>query len=828
LAGEAASSCGRLACLNLQPADDPAVAKQLAGQTREAVAVFQSGSGYSLAGLPDLSETLEHISSGTCLPAAELNSIAKLMALTRSMSGFLSSLEAKSSPDLRRCREHLRYVGPLFSEIKRAIDESGELKDEASHKLRSLRRQLKDLDARIQNELTAIIRCPDRSKALQELLFTQRNGRYVLPVSSCRAGAIKGIVHDSSASGLTVYIEPIGVVELGNRMRLTQSEIEREEMRILEALSALCRNHKDEISSSFLALVDLDVLAAKVSLGFKYKGSCPELTSDGTLHLRQASHPLLWLQQLKHSHDFTPNVVANDVKLGGQQRTMVITGPNTGGKTVLIKTVGLACLMAKAGLLIPAGEGSRLPLFQQIFADIGDEQSIEQNLSTFSARMSNLVDILDEAGDSCLVLLDEIGAGTDPGEGAALARALLEHLNASGSLTIASTHLGQIKTLAYTEKGFINTSLEFDEETLSPTYRLRTGVPGSSKATSIARRLGLRAEVVERAEELLTGADADLGALVARLETTAADLATKQAEIEREQARARQLARQAEQKLKEAEQEKEEIRGALAARMEEELRKASETIRSTVSNLQRQPDLARAQKAREEIEHLRKQLDWLAATTEPTIAGGIAVGQHVRIKSLNQTGIVEEVSTHAGEKEKTEVLVKAGNLRIRLPLSDLEHLQAGPAAVKAGKQEPAASPQAIQQGSITQKAKSPISSPTQPGSPRLTRHPKPRKIRADEAAHRPMLESQPAFIRTDTNTLDLRGERVDAALPRLEKFLDEAVLKGLNAAMIIHGYGTGALSQAVRQLLSCTSYALDFRPGQPDEGGDGVTIIRFD
>lgn len=737
--------------------------------------------------VPDARQSLKRLSAGASMAAPELLEIKAVLERARKTKGSLTLVESSTFPRLTDYLPRLHAVEPLARAIDAAIDPSGQVKDEASKRLQSLRHDVKRLDSQIREELARIIHSSTLSKALQEPLFTQRSGRYVLPVNSSQRQAIEGIVHDSSASGLTVYVEPTAVVELSNKVRLREVEIEHEIARILSELSELARKHKDEIDSSFHTLIDLDVIAARARLALRYKGQRPGLSSNGELHLKNARHPLLILQD----PDRASRVVPNNITLGGDKRTIVVTGPNTGGKTVLLKTAGLLSYMASAGMLLPVAPGSQAVIFEDICADIGDEQSLAQNLSTFSSHMTNVVQIINQSREGYLILLDEVGAGTDPREGAALARAILEYLNASGALTISTTHYGELKTLAYSQDGFINASLDFDDATLSPTYKLRLGVPGSSKATTIAKRLGLKEQVVAAASSYMEEGQRDLQKLIEELEIRLKALATAEEAANSARQTAEQMEQRARAELADIDAHKENLRQSLTDRIEEEFNQARQQLRQLIASLQKQPSMKVLQQTQQQIESIRKDLKWTARREEPHQHKTIRAGMRVRVKSLNQVAIVEAAPEHEALQPNATATVRSGNMKMIVPVCDLEVLA----------QTGGANRQSTSKSTVN--------------------------ARASKGGNQVFGSAQgpDVFVRTASNTLDLRGKRVEEALLETESFLDRASMSGTHLVMIIHGHGTGAVKAAVRQYLSTCAYSKNYRPGETYEGGDGVTVV---
>lgn len=787
LSQEAETDGGRALSRALEPAETLAIADVLLNETEEARALIEARSAWALDSLPDLIDVLERLSASAVLSAPELSDLRSAIVLTNTVKRGVSLLAPESFPALRQYLNQLQPADRTLSAINEAIDLQGNVKDDATPQLNSLRKEVRRLDGAIKDELTRIINSSTLAKALQEPIYTQRGGRYVLPVEASKRNVIKGIVHDSSASGLTVYVEPMAVVELANKMRIKESDVEHEIQRILARLSDSAGQELAGIESSYKALVDFDVIFSRARLAIKYGGNKPALVAAPSFEFQEARHPLLVLQRSKGT------VVPNDIKMTEDERTLVITGPNTGGKTVLLKTIGLFSIMVRAGFLLPSGQGATAAFFKDIFADIGDEQSLEQSLSTFSSHMTGIVDIVDRAKSGTLVLLDEIGAGTDPLEGAAIARAVLEHLNQSGAVTVATTHLGELKTLAYNQKGFLNGSLAFDDATLSPTYRLRLGTPGSSKGITIARRLGLSQEVVEAALTHLDRDAQDLDQTIERLEKALLAARVSQEAAEAQLALSMAARSEYERKLEEVTTLSEKERALAANELETELREAKELIRSLIRDLQKQPGLARAQSATAELESLRKQLGWLEPPRSGKDAGEkiFMVGEPVRIVSLNQRGTIESVPEDANEDAQATYVVRAGVMKVKVPASDLERIQGsgGESKVRGNRKRASLSG----------------------------------RTHAVEAKSRHL----DVFIRTTSNTLDLRGERVEPGLARLERFLDESVVTGTSPLMIIHGHGTGAMKTAVRDYLAAGQYASSFRPGELHEGGDGVTIVQI-
>ncbi len=784
LSGEARSEWAKERCLTLSGTDDRDEVERLIEETDEALSMITHRAALMSDEIPDVRDILRTVRAQARLLPIDLLAVRELLTIAKQVKGALSLLEDGSFPRLYQYIPRVHPIDMLRKEIERCVDEQGGIKDDASSELRHLRRSVQKLHGDIRNELSRLIHSSTVSKALLETIYTQRNGRYVLPVDVSKRSTVDGIVHDSSQSGLTVYLEPMSVVEPTNRIRLKEGEIEREIERITTELSRLCFQHIDELLETFETLTDLDMILARARLAFKYKGIKPEISEDDSFVLIDASHPLLLLQKEK-------KVVSNDVKLGGQDRTLVITGPNTGGKTVLLKQLGLVALMVRTGLLIPAKIGSKVPIFKRVWADIGDEQSLTQSLSTFSSHMQNIVEIVSTANKRVLILLDEIGVGTDPKEGAALARAVLEHLNQSGAITVTTTHYGELKLLAYSESGFVNGSLEFDETNLQPTYKLRLGVAGSSKGTAIALRLGLDPNVVERAHQLLAGREEEISQAMAELERRTQLVGDREKSLTSAESRLAEKEKQFDETSGELLNEIETKRLEYADELKNHFDIALKQIKNLTKELQATPSLKHAQEAREKIESIKNDLAWMKAPAQksskkPDANVEISEGQQVKVLSLNQVGIVESLV----EGDKAVATVRLGNMRVKVGVDELE-----PFSKSAQKKEH------FKQHKSTSK-------------------------RTNERV-RPSEKAMDAFIRTSSNTLDLRGERVDAALAKLERFLDTLSVEGISPAMIIHGHGTGAVKSASRDFLSTCRYINNFRPGELYEGGDGVTIVTL-
>jgi len=832
LSNRCETASGKARCLEIEPTSDCGLALQLLSETGEASSLLNQHNMPTLTGLPILDSVFERIRAGAQLDATELLGVKRLLDVTKSSKAILSALEPEFYPALRKFAPSMHFLVSLFEAITKAIDDQGQVKDEASTKLKLLRQEMGRTHARIKSTLNAYIHS-SASKSLQEPIFTLRSGRYVLPVLAAMKSSVKGIVHDTSISGATIFVEPESIIEDGNQVRVLEVQIEREIERILMELSSIAHAHVKELEDSYSALITLDVIFAKAKLGIVYGGSLPIVADQPAMNLLEIRHPLLVLQ------GNLPEIVPNSLQLGRtgmsspaeEKYTLIITGPNTGGKTVLLKTIGLFALMLRSGLMIAAQPESTMSLFPEVLADIGDEQSLEQNLSTFSSHLTNIVDIVSQAKSGCLILLDEIGAGTDPREGSALAQATLEYLNTTGALTIVTTHVSELKSLAYSLPGFANGSFEFDKEDFRPTYRFTLGTPGSSQATRIAERLGLDQKIIHRTEELLSANKSSLEKTIEELENRLEQASIREQKAMEAQARSEQLEIEFDARLQEVENASEKERREFAKKMKEEFSIAKELISKITAELQKDPSSAKAQNARKELESLRRELGWLEE--KPSTAQGSSrsfqPGDRVKILSLNQQGTVEKL-VREGEGEKdAQFEVRAGQLKFIISAKDIEktaqsEMPAGMLGASASLRQQAlpASSRKKTASKFANKIASKFSAKF------ASRSPDKFAARGHFAGSTKQLPEQlNVFVRSDSNTLDLRGLRVEEALSKLDQFIDQILRRETTPAMIIHGHGTGALKQAVRDSLSTSRYSIEFRPGEIYEGGDGVTLVSL-
>ena len=775
LAEHASFSAGRELALALRPSSDAKEVRARLQVTDEAKALLSVQPGVGIGGARDVRPLLKNAEIGATLDAQALLDVQATLVSAKTLRRAILQ-NAESHPLLSDLARQIEECPKLVAEIARCINDKGEVMDGASPALARIRRELAGARDRLLERLNRLVASPEYASSLQETLITQRSGRYVIPVRSELKGRIPGIVHDQSASGATLFVEPLAIVELGNQWRQLQLDEQHEVERILAALTALVAEVAPHIRTNVGVLAEIDLALAKAQYSFEIRGIGPDLLEGAEappaakdseavrypeyLRLLRARHPLLPAE----------SVVPIDVSLGGDFSILVVTGPNTGGKTVALKTVGLLAAMAQTGLHIPAGEGSALRVFSGIYADIGDEQSIEQSLSTFSSHMGNIVSILSQARADALVLLDELGAGTDPTEGAALAQSILTELLRKRIPALATTHYAELKMFAQVTPGVTNACVEFDVRTLSPTYRLSIGLPGRSNAFEIAKRLGLPTALVEDARKRISEQDLEADRILDRIRHSRREAGRATSAAQTALSAAREKQKEASQLLRETEQERRELLSEARAQLEsaqEELRRVREMLqRKQVTQQwleeaeQRVREVARRQRAVEPppVTQVAKS----ASLLEP-----LAVGDTVWIASLSQTGQVMGLGN--GEAE-----VQVGAFRAKLPLMGLEKRPA-------------------------------------PAQPR------------DQSQVRVTMAPRPL----PSVELHLRGMRVEEVVPRLTEYLDDAYLAGLPYLRIVHGKGTGVLRKVVREVLSEHPLVASFKSGELNEGGDGVTMVKF-
>ncbi len=766
----ATSNFGKELAEKIEPSDDFETVKENLSLTTEAVKIFALSSP-PLGGFRDVREVFKKIRLGSIAEAEEFLDILSTMYTMRQVKTFFKESEI-DAPKLKFRAAQLEILGNLERQLDNSVDEHGNIRDTASTELQKIRRELKSAQNRIKTEIFNILHDASKQKFFQDAIVTMRGDRYVLPVKLEYKSQFAGIVHDQSATGATVFIEPMSVVNLNNSVKELEAAERHEVARILRTLSDSVRKNLDLLTNNIKILADVDLVFAKAKLARDLNATEPLL--DKFTDLKSARHPLISPE----------TVIPIDIQLGENFSMLLVTGPNTGGKTVSMKTLGLLALMTQSGLYIPAAFGSRIAVFGNIFADIGDEQSIEQSLSTFSAHMKKIVAILDDVTENDLVLLDEIGAGTDPDEGAALAMSILERLLQIGAATIATTHYSELKTFAYSTDGIENACVEFDSETLRPTYRLLIGIPGASNAFSISQRLGLPQSLILRAKQLITADHANFEKIISELETQRMIFEQRNAEIfERQQ----QITKN-EKKIAEMRDEIAKTKGDIIRKAKEKsaamVRETKREAEEIIAALKEQFDDAGVKRRQQVIQQSRDKLreaeiDSATGIIADKFVGTridkkkIFVGDTVYIKPLDQKGTVLAI-------EDDSLSVQIGAMRTTVKISSCRF-------VSHGSQENFSPPANQNRGSLG-------------------------------------LLQKTANV---TRSIDIRGMTVDEAEQICGKFIDDAQLSGLKQVLIIHGKGTGALRIGVHNFLRGNNSVANFQFADQDEGGTGATLVTI-
>lgn len=770
LADCAGSEGGKEACLKLRPTSDLEEVEQMLGQTT-AASELSTRKGYpAFASAADVSASLERADRGGSLQPKELLQIGGILRCTRSVKGYISEDDQETVLD-----ELFRALTPnkyLEDRILGAILSEEEIADTASPELADIRRHMRIQAGKIRDSLQKVISSPAYSKFLREPIITIRQGRYVVPVKSECKNDVPGLVHDVSATGSTYFVEPMSAVNANNALRELELKEKKEIERILAELSAEAASHAEDINLDYAMLVQLDVIFAKAKLAFNMRAWAPIMNDKGRVELRNARHPLIDPKK----------VVPISLRLGSDFDTMIITGPNTGGKTVTLKTIGLLTLMAECGLHVPAGDGSVLSTFDAILADIGDEQSIAQSLSTFSSHMKTIVDVVAQCDDRTLVLYDELGAGTDPAEGAALAIALIEFSRKMGSRVVATTHYAELKLYAMRTKGVINASCEFDVETLQPTYKLLIGIPGKSNAFAISRKLGLSEEILKEASDLVGKSDKDFEDVLSQLEQQRQQMESARMEVEKLRQETARIKQQSEQYQEQLRKEKE---------------KAMEAARREAQGIIEEARAA-ANAASEELKALRKQLQDGDTT-------GLNQRQAELRRTLNETEdrLRAQQPQRQRPKETRDIMVgdTVELLKLGIKASVLAINKNGTLELQAGIMKMSAKRDEVY----------------------LLENENPYKAKGGHPAH----SGREMKMTAMSSEIDLRGMDTVEAICVLDRYMDEAMRAKLSSVRIIHGKGTGALRQAVHQDLKRNKFVKTFRLGVYGEGEDGVTIAEF-
>ncbi len=743
-------------------------------ETNEALSLLLKKGNISFGSDFDYLPLLSRLRLGAILSCSELLQLQKLLTLTAVVKHYGGDDEESSLADYFAA---LTPLTPVKQAIEQAVISADEVSDHASPALHDIRRRMNAIQAQIQKQLSHFLNGAARSY-LQDALVTTRGGRYCIPVKAEHRSSIPGMIHDQSGSGATLFIEPMAVVKLNNDLKSLQADEEEEITRILAVLSETAAAHLDEIEDDYRMIGYLDFVFAKGKLALEMKAFRPAVNIDGQIDIRQGRHPLL----------DSDSVVPINVSLGQDYTLLIVTGPNTGGKTVSLKVVGLFTLMTQAGLLIPAGEGSRIALFSQVFADIGDHQSIEENLSTFSAHMTTIVSIMRMADADSLVLFDELGSGTDPIEGSALAVAILDELHKRGTTVMATTHYSELKVYALDTAGVENAGCEFDVDTLSPTYRLITGMPGKSNAFAISGRLGLPTEIINDAKSRLTESQENLEELLTKLEEKRLTLEQKEADIDILHRRAKEADSKLSERLQKIEEQKQRILEDAKQQALAMLADAKELADRTIADFHKYGKSAPSMKEMESKRTaLRQKMDATrakAAAQKPKLTPEtkglsreeIHVGDKVKVLSAGLTGIITSTPDSKGM-----VFVQMGILKEKVSLKDM------------------------------------ILIPDEAASGRLKKE----KTKTHVGSMRFGKSMQVA------PEINLLGRTVDEALPALDKYLDDAYLAHLSPVRVVHGKGTGKLRQAIQKHLKRLPYIKSFRDGVFGEGDSGVTVVEF-
>ena len=740
-------------------------------ETTEAVSMMLRKGSPSFGGFREIRPQLKRAEMGGMLSILELMHIGEFLYVCRKAKNYAK--HENKTETYGRLDEIFALLTPLTqleNEITRCIVSETEIADDASPGLKSVRREIKVSNDRVKEHLNGVISSSAYRNMLQDFVITIRNDRYCVPVKSEYRSVFPGMVHDQSNTGSTVFMEPLSVVQLNNKVKELQAKDKEEIDRILMALSLLVTQNEAQLSANLELLTQLDFIFAKAHLSLSMEGTQPIFGTDGYLHIRKGRHPLLDKK----------TVVPIDIYLGKAFHTLLITGPNTGGKTVALKTLGLFSLMGQAGLHIPAGDHSQLTIFDEVFADIGDEQSIEQSLSTFSAHMTHIVRILEEVTDRSLVLFDELGAGTDPTEGAALATAIIQYLHERGIRTAVTTHYSELKVYALSTDGVENACCEFDVETLRPTYRLLIGIPGKSNAFAISKRLGLPDFIIDSAKDFISHDEARFEDVITDLEISKKSVAFEQERAEQYRKEAERLKQEVERQKDKTREQKEKILQKAREEAKQIYAQAKEEADQIIKEMNREAKQKNQQKALENRAKLKEKLstvqeDFLRtkkvkATHKPPT--DLKAGDRVYVISFDQTG----VALTAPDKNK-EVMVQMGMMKAKIPLAELM----------------------------------------------LDDTPQPKAPKPKQSSTR-VKAKKSQFISAE---IDCRGQLVDEALANIDKYIDDAYLSGLKQIVIIHGKGTGALRAGVQSYLKTNPHVKSYRPGTFGEGEAGVTVVEL-
>ncbi|NBG88540.1 endonuclease MutS2 [Isachenkonia alkalipeptolytica] len=765
------SPMGKNLAARLKPTTDFDEVQRRQRETEEAVQVLLKNSGIPLEGLGEVERLIKKTTIGSFLDSGELLEVLDFLRVSKRMKVFIKREKEDgdlTAPILSGLIREIETIPDVEQRIDRSILNESEVSDEASVELRQIRRQLSQANEKVRSTLQNFITSSRNQTYLQDQIITLRQNRYVVPVKQEYRNQVKGMVHDQSTSGATLFIEPMAVVDLNNKLKQLKLAEEQEIERILREISNMIALKENELLKNRDLLGKVDFIFAKGKLALSMKASSPKVNNRGYVNLKNARHPLL----------NPTEVVPTNIWIGKDFNILVITGPNTGGKTVSLKTLGLLSLMGQSGLQIPADSGTEITIFDHIFADIGDEQSIEQSLSTFSSHMTNIVEIFRNLTENSLVLFDELGAGTDPTEGAALAMAILENLKSTGTKVVATTHYSELKQYALVHPEVENASVEFDVKTLRPTYRLSIGVPGKSNAFEISRKLGLSPEIIDLAKSLITQENLQFEDVLQNIENNKSTIESEKIEIQRLKKEMEELKEKYQEKLEKVENQKQKMVSQAKKEAQTLVKKAKAETEEIIDNLRNLEQEMDRKKVNQEIEKARVKLgnktleyrDSKESMKEPVNhepPKNLKPGERVKILSLNQEGHVL-----SSEDDKGEVQVQAGIMKVNIKTSNLKRL----------------SSQEDKEIKKTSK----------------------------------MIKTKSQNIRTD---IDVRGKNLEEALFEVDKYLDDSYIAGLTQVMIIHGVGTGVLKSGLNEMLKAHRHVQSFRGGKYGEGGAGVTIV---
>ncbi len=770
LAEKAGSAMTRKVIMELVPMTDERLINEGLDETQEAVTLMINKGSLPLGNFYDIADSISLAQKGGILSMEQLLRIAYNMRIAENAVAYLKG-DLPPLPMLISICSVLELFPSVRESIQKAILSDTEMDDNASPELRSIRREIVRCNEAIRVKIDRIISSRENHSALQDAIVTIRDGRYVIPVKAEHKAKFPGMIHDQSGSGQTLFIEPQAVVDLNNRLKELAVEEQAEITRILQGFSEEISVLGDRLKNNQELLVRLDLINAKGSLALQMEGERPVISREGVMELKEARHPLIDREK----------VVPISFSIGERYSTLIVTGPNTGGKTVTLKTAGLLAMMAQTGLHIPAASTSRLPVFTDIYADIGDEQSIEQSLSTFSSHMKNIVDIVADAGPGSLILLDELGAGTDPAEGAALAIAILEELGKRGAKVMATTHYTELKKYALSTEGVENASMEFNVETLSPTYRLTIGIPGKSNAFEIAKKLGLRPGIIDKAGRLMESGDIEFEEVLNAIEKD-----KKAAEEERDMAIAMNIAMKKEKEKLDREREKfakEKERLLSEARREaaDMVAEADKVLADIKEELKQLSKIESSSERNRRFERSRRRVKDAAGRYKETVMKevndnpvsieDVKTGDRVKVLTLGQNGEILSLPDDDGE-----MMVRVGQMKVKVKAEDL---------------------MIIPDGAMRKKSK---------------------------AKYGSMYKVKAQTVKT---SVDVRGENMDSAADQVEKYLDDVYMAGLPEVVIIHGRGEGILKKGLHEILRKHKNVDSFRSGKYDEGGDGVTVVKM-